>query len=146
MNKKRVNEDNARLVLGRVLIRREHIKVIEKIIKKRLRSSDFYIEVGRPKYFGVIGYPRYTENHARYLSKDLHKYRYLRIRTKLPNLKIEFSPLKTVITAQRVYSKGKKLSKVDETVEEIRCYLEIHRSTRYYVDFYRLNTLDFDFR
>ena len=77
MNKKRVNEDNARLVLGRVLIRREHIKVIEKIIKKRLRSSDFYIEVGRPKYFGVIGYPRYTENHARYLSKDLHKYRYL---------------------------------------------------------------------
>lgn len=141
MNKKRLRKNNSRFVLGRVPARRENIKILEKIIKKRLNPSDFYVEVGRPKFFGVTGYPMYTEDHARYLPVSLEKYRYLCVRSKLPNIKIEFTPFKTVISAQRIYANDIITSVIDSAVQELVVYLGGLQKTTFYIDFHKLKSV-----
>lgn len=124
MNKKR-GRKNQVIKLGTFKLTRKDIINLEKIILKRLSPSDHYVLIGRQK--STDKDPSRTFSSARYLPKTNRVISYLRIEVRSPNISVEFTPYTTMINAQRIYSKGERLDKIHETVDELNKYLNEQR-------------------
>lgn len=106
--------------LGTYDIDRRDLINIEKIIKKRIKSVDYFVEIGKPK--GMPPYREINFSSVKDIPRNNKVIRHLKIRTKSPNLSVTFSSHSTLVTAQRVYSKGERLKSINDTIAEIEKY------------------------
>lgn len=118
MNRKS-SKQNVKIKLKRCKPDRRVLLTTEKIIRKHLVPADFYIEIGKPRYLGIVSLQKKQLSSARFLPKTKKKYRYIKVRSKLPNIEVQFSPLKTEIRVQTVYSTGEKLKKTNEIINDL---------------------------
>ena len=98
----------------------QDLKNLEKIVLKRIKPSDSWVGIGRPK--GWFFEFDYEFDRVALIPKSKHAIRYLELKFKVPNVRITFKPHSTKLSVQRAYYKGEKLKQLDGIGREVEKY------------------------
>lgn len=96
------------------------LKNLQKIILKRIKPADSFINVGKPR--GMFSYVDHNYDKVSLIPSRARPIRYLEIKTKVPNVSIEFTPLHTKLLVTLAYSKGDQLNALNEIGREVEEY------------------------